>query len=74
MLQLAQYDGKTPGKSIYVAIKGTIFDVSSKPEMYGPGTSYGIFAGKDGSYGEPFSTSLGVVGSHGLLTGKLSYR
>lgn len=30
---------------------GTIFDVSAKKEMYGPGKSYNIFAGKDGSKG-----------------------
>ncbi|KAF8310260.1 cytochrome b5 [Clavulina sp. PMI_390] len=48
---LKQYDGKTEGKPIYVAIKGTVFDVSNKREMYGPGASYNIFAGKDGSRG-----------------------
>lgn len=30
---------------------GTIFDVSSKAEVYGPGRSYSVFAGKDGSRG-----------------------
>ena len=30
---------------------GTIFDVSHKQEVYGPGKSYNIFAGKDGSKG-----------------------
>lgn len=30
---------------------GTIFDVTHKREMYGPGKSYNIFAGKDGSKG-----------------------
>ena len=30
---------------------GTIFDVSNKAEVYGPGKSYSIFAGKDGSRG-----------------------
>ena len=30
---------------------GTIFDVSAKSEIYGPGKSYGVFAGKDGSKG-----------------------
>ncbi|KAH8831871.1 hypothetical protein DL96DRAFT_1589269, partial [Flagelloscypha sp. PMI_526] len=41
---LAEYDGR--GDKIYVAIKGTVFDVSAKGEMYGPGKSYNIFAGK----------------------------
>ncbi|POV97277.1 hypothetical protein PSTT_15150 [Puccinia striiformis] len=31
--------------------KGIIFDVSSKAEVYGPGGSYHVFAGKDGSQG-----------------------
>ena len=30
---------------------GTVFDVSNKAQMYGPGASYNIFAGKDGSRG-----------------------
>ncbi|KAM6501715.1 cytochrome b5 [Amanita muscaria] len=49
--QLREYDGSNPGKAIYVAIKGTIFDVSHKAEVYGPGKSYNVFAGKDGSKG-----------------------
>jgi membrane-associated progesterone receptor component len=31
--------------------KGTVFDVSHKSDVYGPGMSYSIFAGKDGSKG-----------------------
>lgn len=31
--------------------QGTVFDVSNKKEMYGPGASYNLFAGKDGSRG-----------------------
>ncbi|KAG5637555.1 hypothetical protein H0H81_004132 [Sphagnurus paluster] len=49
--ELKKYDGSTPGLPIYVAIKGTIFDVSAKADVYGPGKSYNIFAGKDGSKG-----------------------
>ena len=30
---------------------GTIFDVTHKADVYGPGKSYNIFAGKDGSKG-----------------------
>lgn len=30
---------------------GTIFDVTRKRDTYGPGGSYNIFAGKDGSKG-----------------------
>jgi len=47
--QLKQYDGSDPSKPIYVAIKGTIFDVTKKVEVYGKGKSYNLFAGKDAS-------------------------
>ncbi|KAF8585867.1 cytochrome b5 [Ramaria rubella] len=47
--QLKQYDGSTPDTPIYVAIKGTIFDVSAKRDTYGPGRSYHCFTGKDAS-------------------------
>ncbi|CAO1633139.1 unnamed protein product [Parajaminaea phylloscopi] len=49
--ELAQYDGSDPEKPVYVAIKGLVFDVSAKREMYAPGKGYHIFAGKDGSKG-----------------------
>nr|ODN87516.1 hypothetical protein L203_03293 [Cryptococcus depauperatus CBS 7841] len=49
--QLAQHDGSDPSKPIYVAIKGKVFDVSPRAEMYGPGKGYHVFAGKDGSKG-----------------------
>ncbi|KAH6901653.1 cytochrome b5-like heme/steroid binding domain-containing protein [Coprinopsis sp. MPI-PUGE-AT-0042] len=49
--QLKEFDGEDPSKPIYVAIKGTIFDVSRKADVYGKGGSYHIFAGKDGSKG-----------------------
>ncbi|KAH9484742.1 putative steroid-binding protein 3 [Psilocybe cubensis] len=49
--ELKQYDGSDPTKPIYVAIKGTVFDVSSKKDVYGPGRSYSVFSGKDGSRG-----------------------
>ena len=34
-----------------MAIKGRVFDVSTKKEMYGKGTGYNVFAGKDASKG-----------------------
>ncbi|ORY92637.1 cytochrome b5 [Leucosporidium creatinivorum] len=46
--ELAKYDG-TSDLGIYVAIKGDIFDVSAKKEMYGPGCGYHVFTGKDAS-------------------------
>ncbi|KAL1837517.1 hypothetical protein VTJ49DRAFT_3684 [Mycothermus thermophilus] len=45
--ELAQYDGTDPSKPIYLAINGTIYDVSSNPRTYGPGGSYHYFAGCD---------------------------
>jgi len=49
--ELSQFDGTDVSKPIYVAIKGIVFDVSGKREVYGPGGSYHVFAGKDGSKG-----------------------
>ncbi|PWN27903.1 cytochrome b5 [Jaminaea rosea] len=49
--ELSKYDGSNPDLPVYVAIKGNVFDVSPKREMYSPGKGYHIFAGKDGSRG-----------------------
>jgi predicted heme/steroid binding protein len=49
--ELAKYDGQDPSRPIYVAIKGRVFDVSAKKEMYGKGAGYNVFAGKDASKG-----------------------
>lgn len=46
---LKQYDGTDPEKPIYLAIDGTIFDVSASPVFYGPGGHYHHFTGKDAS-------------------------
>ncbi|KAF9695573.1 hypothetical protein EKO04_006367 [Ascochyta lentis] len=45
--ELLQYDGSDPTKPIYLALNGTIYDVSSSPHTYGPGGSYHFFAGRD---------------------------
>ncbi|EOA85355.1 hypothetical protein ACJQWK_06495 [Exserohilum turcicum] len=45
--ELALYDGSDPSKPIYLALNGTIYDVSISPKTYGPGGSYHFFAGKD---------------------------
>lgn len=45
--ELAQYDGKDETKPVYLAINGTIYDVSSNRRTYGPGGSYQFFAGAD---------------------------
>ncbi|KAF2277340.1 cytochrome b5 [Westerdykella ornata] len=43
---LAKCDGTNEGYPTYVAIKGTVFDVSGK-DTYAPGKSYHVFAGKE---------------------------
>ncbi|KAI0142345.1 cytochrome b5 [Hypoxylon sp. NC0597] len=45
--ELAQYDGTDESKPIYLAINGSIYDVSSNRRTYGPGGSYRFFAGAD---------------------------
>ena len=47
--ELARHDGSDASVPTYVAIKGVIYDVSAKREVYGPGGSYHVFAGKDAS-------------------------
>ncbi|KAK8862979.1 cytochrome b5 [Apiospora arundinis] len=49
--ELAQFDGRNPEGPIYLAINGTIYDVSANRRTYGPGGSYNIFAGVDASRG-----------------------
>ncbi|GAA5981668.1 hypothetical protein JCM10908_004559 [Rhodotorula pacifica] len=49
--ELAKNDGKDENTPIYVAIKGRIYDVSAKRDMYGPGCGYHVFVGKDASRG-----------------------
>ena len=61
--QLAVYNGIPEGQKIFVAIKGTVFDVSAKSEMYGPGKSYHVFAGKDASKGLGMSSVKPEVSS-----------
>jgi len=48
---LAAFNGTRPGAPIYISIKGTVFDVTNRADIYGPSGSYHIFAGKDGSKG-----------------------
>lgn len=45
--ELKAYTGTGLDKPIYVALNGTIFDVSQGRSFYGPGGHYGHFAGRD---------------------------
>jgi len=47
--ELAMYDGSENGKGLYVAVLGTVYDVSTGRKHYGPGGSYSFFAAKDAS-------------------------
>ncbi|KAF9107139.1 hypothetical protein BGX29_007200 [Mortierella sp. GBA35] len=47
--ELAKHDGTGDEGTIYVAIKGIVFDVTAKKAMYGPSGGYHCFAGKDSS-------------------------
>lgn len=49
--ELLTYDGSDPEKPIYLAINGTIYDVSANKRTYGPGGSYSVFAGVDAARG-----------------------
>ncbi|MCJ1355820.1 MAG: hypothetical protein MMC33_005812 [Icmadophila ericetorum] len=45
--ELSLYNGTSPHLPIYLALNGTIYDVSASPHTYGPGGSYHFFAGRD---------------------------
>ncbi|KAF2769336.1 cytochrome b5 [Teratosphaeria nubilosa] len=45
--ELATFDGSDPAKPVYLALNGTIYDVTSGRRIYGPGGSYHSLAGKD---------------------------
>jgi predicted heme/steroid binding protein len=47
--ELSLYNGTDPSLPIYLAVNGSIFDVSANPMIYGPGGSYNFFAGRDAS-------------------------
>ncbi len=47
--ELAAFDGADEAKPLYLAINGTIYDVSANRRTYGPGGSYHWFAGCDAS-------------------------
>lgn len=47
--ELALYNGSDPRLPIYVAINGTVYDVTSSSRIYGPNGPYHAFSGKDGA-------------------------
>lgn len=49
--ELAAYDGTDASKPVYLAINGTIYDVSAGRHIYGPGGGYHYFAGVDAARG-----------------------
>ncbi len=46
---MAKYDGSNPDLPLYLAINGTVYDVSKGRRFYGPGGSYQYFGGHDGT-------------------------
>ena len=55
--ELMQYNGQDPAKPIYMAVKGTVFDISEKRGMYGVGQTYNVFTGRDASRVRPARAS-----------------
>lgn len=55
--ELREFDGTKPSKEhngrcpIYIAVNGTVFDMTRGKDFYGPGGPYSIFAGRDASRG-----------------------
>ncbi|RDW85868.1 cytochrome b5-like heme binding-containing protein [Coleophoma crateriformis] len=47
--ELKKYDGSDPESPVYLAVNGTIYDVTAGRRHYGPGGSYHFFAGADAS-------------------------
>ena len=45
--ELSAYDGTDPSKPVYLALNGTIYDVTAGRHFYGPDGSYSFFAGRD---------------------------
>ncbi|KAF1824846.1 uncharacterized protein K489DRAFT_377371 [Dissoconium aciculare CBS 342.82] len=45
--ELRAFDGSEPETPIYLAINGTVYDVSISPSFYGPGGHYHHFVGRD---------------------------
>ena len=46
---MKSFDGSNALLPIYLSVNGNVFDVTEGRRFYGPGKSYGFFAGKDAS-------------------------
>ncbi|XP_017113455.1 neuferricin homolog [Drosophila elegans] len=47
--ELAQFNGEQEGRPLYLALLGSVFDVSRGIKHYGSGCSYNFFVGRDAS-------------------------
>ncbi|EFJ49803.1 hypothetical protein VOLCADRAFT_59178 [Volvox carteri f. nagariensis] len=45
--ELLSFDGTDAAKPVYIAVKGTVYDVSASREFYGKGGPYEAFAGRE---------------------------
>ncbi|GLC35568.1 hypothetical protein PLESTM_000338500 [Pleodorina starrii] len=45
--ELLAYDGSDAEKPVYIAVKGSVYDVSASREFYGKGGPYEAFAGRE---------------------------
>ncbi|ANB13539.1 hypothetical protein AWJ20_1835 [Sugiyamaella lignohabitans] len=45
--ELSRYNGEDRALPIYVAINGSVYDVTSNPDSYGPLGAYSFFSGRD---------------------------
>ncbi|KAK7482205.1 hypothetical protein BaRGS_00026554, partial [Batillaria attramentaria] len=48
---MAEFDGSDPGKPIYMAVKGVVFDVTTGKDFYGKDAAYNVLVGKDSTRG-----------------------
>ncbi|KAJ1957592.1 Dihydrodipicolinate synthase [Linderina pennispora] len=49
--ELSEFDGRDENTPLYMAVNGTVYDVSNGRSFYGPGGPYANFAGRDASRG-----------------------
>jgi len=49
--QMREFDGKRADGRLLMAVNSKVFDVTRGKRFYGPGSPYGVFAGRDASRG-----------------------